>query len=421
MSQNEKEEKPDIKHKSESWIKEYTHLVYTSINACLTDNVSILASGLVYSTLIAVVPFVAFLMAFFSVFGITDQFFNIIIDWLSELLGSSMGDQVTELLRVYSTNAMGLGVFGLISFIVTSMFLINKIYAVVNEMFHTQPSSGTIRRFSNFFLFLVLGVFLVSAIITINSDINEKLQTLTSVSIKLPLWKTLLRYVLGYASIWCLLFVLNKYVPNAKVKTKVAVFGTNSGFIALLISNIIFKKVIVTTVSYSVIYGSLASVLFMLLFLYIFWFIILVSAKLVYVKQFKPDQSQIQGQPEVPSLQVSEAINMLMLICSTYRDGNGPITEKMIVRKLGISPSLIYYYLQMLVKNDIILKVVDKGNAYVPAKPLDAILVKDVVAMLYGGRDMSVDTIGEAVAQQFAVSAYDTFGNLTIENLLERI
>lgn len=421
MSQIEKEEKHSIISKAISWVKEYYNLVYTSINACLTDNISILASGLVYSTLIAVVPFVAFLMAFFSVFGLTDQFFNIIIDWLSELLGSSMGDQISELLRIYSTNAMGLGVFGLISFIITSLFLINKIYAVINRMFHTQSSSGTIRRFSNFFMFLVLGAFLFSVIITINSSINEKLQLLTSVSKKLPLWKTALRFLLGYASIWCLLFILNKYIPNAKVKNKTAVIGTNSGFIALLVSNIIFKKVIVTTVSYSVIYGSLASVLFMLLFLYIFWFIILVSAKIVYVKQFKPDQSQIQGQPEEPSMQVSEAVNMLMLICSAYRDGNGPITEKTLVRKLAISPSLVYYYLNIYLKHNIILKVVDKGNAYVPAKPIDTMLVKDVVAMLYGGCDISADTIGEAVAQQFAVSAYDTFGSLTIENLLERI
>lgn len=420
MSQIEKDE-TSINNRSKSWVKENIRLMSISINACLNDNVSILASGLVYSTLIAVVPFVAFLMAFFSVFGITDQFFNIIIDWLSELLGSSMGDQITELLRVYSTNAMGLGVFGLISFIVTSLFLINKIYAVINEMFHTQPGSGTIRRFSNFFLFLVIGVFLISAIITINTDINDKLSTLTSVNLKLPLWKTILRFVLGYASIWCLLFVFYKYVPNAKVKTKMAIFGANCGFVALLIANLIFKKVIGLTVSYSVIYGSLASVLFMLLFLYIFWFIILVGAKLVYVKQFKPDQSQIQGQPEVPSLQVSESINMLMLICSSYRNGDGPVTEKVIIRKLGISPSLVYYYLQILVKNEIILKVVDKGNAYVPAKPLDVIYVKDVISVLYGGKDVSAETIGEAVAQQFAISAYDTFGNLTIDNLLERI
>ncbi len=420
MSENIKEE-TGVVVRFKAWIKENAHLVSISINACLNDNVSILASGLVYSTLIAIVPLVAFMMAFFSIFGVTEQFFTILIEWLSDILGSSLGDQIIETIRVYSTNAMGLGVFGLISFLVTSMFLINKIYAVINEMYHTQPSSGTIRRFSNFFLFMVIGVFLISAIISINTSISDKLTILTAANKKLPLWKSILRPVPEFVSIWCLLFVLYKYVPNAKVKNKYAVFGANWGIIALLIANYIFKKVITVTVSYSVIYGSLASVLFVLLFLYIFWFIVLTCAKLVYVKQFKPDMSQIQGQPEVPALQISEAINMLMIICSAYHDGSGAVTEKTIIRKLAISPSLVYTYLQTLVKNEIILKVVSKGNAYVPAKPLDAIYVKDVVAVLYGGKDVQVSTIGDAVSDQLSSSGLEAFGSLTIENLLERV
>ncbi|NLZ68629.1 MAG: hypothetical protein GX903_06465, partial [Spirochaetales bacterium] len=59
---------------------------------------------------------------------------------------------------------------------------------------------------------------------------------------------------------------------------------------------------------------------------------------------------------------------------------------------------------------------------YVPAKPLDAIYVKDVVAVLYGEiNQKSASTIGEAVSEQLAVAGLDAMGTLTIENLLERV
>jgi len=404
------------------WLKRTYKLILLSINACLKDNVTILASGLVYSTLVSIVPFVAFMMAFFSIFGITEQFFSVLLNLLSDILGSSISDPLIGLLKQYSTNAMGLGVFGLISFIVTAIFLVNKIYSVVNQMFHTQPSNGTIRRFSNFFLFLIIGVFLISVILSFNSSINNKISTVLGQN-KLSPWRTFFTSIIPqFALIWCLLFIFYKYVPNAKVKTKNAIFGANVGIIALGIANYIFKKVVTVTVSYSVIYGSLASILFVLLFVYIFWYIVLVCAKIVYVKQFKPDLSQVQGQPELPVNQISQAINMLMIICKAYKDGEGAVSDKVIVRKLAIPPSLVYSYLQALDKNGIILTVTTKGIAYVPAKPLDAIYVKDVVAVLYGEvNQKSASTIGEAVSEQLAVAGLDAMGTLTIENLLERV
>ena len=58
---------------------------------------------------------------------------------------------------------------------------------------------------------------------------------------------------------------------------------------------------------------------------------------------------------------------------------------------------------------------------YVPAKPLDQILVKDIVKSLYAFDEESIETIGEAVSEQFLKKGLDSFNNLTLDNLLERI
>ena len=58
---------------------------------------------------------------------------------------------------------------------------------------------------------------------------------------------------------------------------------------------------------------------------------------------------------------------------------------------------------------------------YVPAKPLDQILVRDIVKSLYAFDEESIETIGEAVSEQFLKKGLDSFNNLTLDNLLERI
>jgi Predicted membrane protein len=416
-----KEDMVTFRDRMSESVRRNARIALFSYNACLKDNVTILASGLVYSSLVAVVPFAAIMLVFFTTFGIAEQFYAMILDLVSNALGDAIGIQIVDIIRHYSTNAMGLGVFGLISFIVTALLLVNKIYSVINKMFYTQPSNGMIRRFSNFFLILIIGVFLLSILLTLSNTVSQKASVLLG-GTELSAWHDFLSVIPQFALMFLLFFTVYRFVPNAKVKSRNAVYGAAFATVSLIITNYLFKSMIVLTVSYSVIYGSLASILFVLLFLYVFWYIVLVCAKMVYVRQFKPDRNQIQGQPESPVRQISQAVNMLMIIAKSYKEGEGPVTDKVLIRKLGVAPSLVYSYIEVLEKNNVILPVNKRGVAYVPAKPLDAIYVKDVVGMLYGKVSREdILTIGDAVSEQLAASGLDAMGNLTVENLLERV
>ena len=51
------------------WISDYFSVVKQGIKLIGRDNINLLASGMVYSTLIAIVPCITFLSAFLSAFG----------------------------------------------------------------------------------------------------------------------------------------------------------------------------------------------------------------------------------------------------------------------------------------------------------------------------------------------------------------
>ena len=107
------------------------------------DRITILASGIVYTTLISIVPFVSFLVAFLSLFNLLQPFYDTIAEIFTSIFGETAGGQLATMIEGYSKNASGLGVFGLISFIVTSILLINKVWAIVNQLYRSSAPART--------------------------------------------------------------------------------------------------------------------------------------------------------------------------------------------------------------------------------------------------------------------------------------
>ena len=220
------------------------------------------------------------------------------------------------------------------------------------------------------------------------------------------------------------IFSLIFFLPNAKIRFSSAFVGSLTGLVAILIATGIFKRIIVGSVNYSVIYGSLASILFLLIYFYLFWYIIMVSAEITYVHQFRPDKGVIKGRPESPLSQISEGVNLVLLVADKYRSGNGAMTEKELVRKLAIPSSRLYGYINCLEDGKIIMAVNTQRSAFVPALPLDKIYLKEVLHVLYGSERKTredIQTMGEAVAQEMEDKGIKGLEDISIENLMERL
>ncbi len=409
--------------KLRTWWKEILSVILSAFRGMGRDNISMVASGMVYSTLIAIIPCLTFLVAFLSAFGVAQPFMDMITTFLTEALGEAMGLEVNNYIRQFSTNAMSLGVAGLVSFIITGILLVDKIYISVNSIFRTRPSSGAVRRFSTFLTFIIVGAFLIVATYALKSMVQNAISRIL-IGFTRPRGNFMSSFVPCFV-IWAFLFMLYKAVPSAKIKATSAASGAFVGFILLFFATKIFNCVTQFMVSYSVIYGSLASLLIALLYLYVSWFIILFSAEVVYVHQFRPDKTLLMGHIQAPAMQISEAVNMLLLIADKYRRGGGAMTLKELMRRLGVPSATINSYLCDFEDAHMILSTNTSRTAFVPARPLDQIYLKGVIQVLYGGGHAAeaerIETIGEAVALDFLKSGTADLETISVENLLERI
>ncbi|HKM06805.1 MAG TPA: hypothetical protein VJ869_07420, partial [Sphaerochaeta sp.] len=163
--------------------------------------------------------------------------------------------------------------------------------------------------------------------------------------------------------------------------------------------------------------------LFLFLF-YAFWAVVFYSVELAYVHQFRPDTLGYKGLPQSPALQLCEGINIMMLIGSNFRNGGGATTTKEMMNRLAIPDLRLNGFLELLSQLKFITPTNNGHTMYMPMQPLENLKVQDMVNSLYGLDTIELDerdTAGEAIASQVQARGVASLGNLTIENLLQRI
>nr|WP_319473148.1 YihY/virulence factor BrkB family protein [uncultured Sphaerochaeta sp.] len=388
----------------------------------MKDNFLNSASGLVYSTLLAIVPAATFLFTFFNAFGVMEPLVSFLSQWFTELAGEEAGGQLMILLTQYTRNATSLGVVGLISFLITMVLLINKVWIVINRIYRSSRSRNALKRFAGYISFLIVATLLLAAYVSAQSILTS--WYLNLIGVTLGRWSVAASAIAPSFIVALVIFLLIYLVPNTKVRFDSAILGSIAG---LLVINIFSKLTsLLTSMAsrFSVIYGSFAAIFLFLFFCYVFWATVFFSVELAYVHQFRPEVSSFRGLPQSPALQLSEGTNIMMLIGSNFREGKGATSTKELLDRLAIPYNRLQGFLGLLTQLQFITPTNSSQTSYIPKQPLDTLRLQDLVKGLYGMEtidEVEHDTAGEAVAEQVQDRGVSALGNLTIEQLLQRI
>lgn len=399
------------------------NIFQVTINHFMVDNCFLNASGMVYTTLTALIPAITVFVTFFGALGVLEPFQDLIILGINEMFGKGVGDTFITTVNGYAQNAMSLGIVGLVSFLLTMILLINRVWSVINSIFRTSTDRNMFQRFANFISFLIITILIFAALFNIESSLSQKYAQLLGKQIDQgPL--TYLKRGAPSSLIWAGLFMLIEFIPNTKVEMRAASIGALVGTVVLLVSNYILLNLSNQAVKMSVIYGSLASIFLFILWCYMLWVIILFSVELAYVYQFRPDLDKNNGMQNTPARFLSDGINIMMLIGYNFKEGKGATTTREINEKLAIPDRILFGYLNFLCELHFIIATSSGRTTYIPSKPLEDLKVQDMVEGLFGMNTMSFDdkgTAGEAIAEQIHGHGVSSLGSLTIDNLLQRV
>lgn len=249
------------------------------------DSVTILSNGMVYSTLVAIVPCLTLIYAVLNLFGVLDPAVAFLEGYILEAFGETTGANLLSYLRVFTENAMSMGVVSLLSFFVTFVLLVDKVYTIVNRLYHTEKKGNVATRFLKYGGTILLGLLVVCFLIYFIGRFNPFALAGKLGFPALSAFERAFRGIMPLAILFFSLFGIIVMVPNTKVRFQSAVLGSAVGTVGVTILTRIFKIVVAFSVKYSVIYGSMAALLFFFMFLSYLWKIIFCSVVLSYVHQ----------------------------------------------------------------------------------------------------------------------------------------
>ena len=236
------------------------------------------AGYLTYSTMLAIVPLIMVVFSIFSAFPVFNEVTGALKAFIFTNFAPSASDMVGQYIDEFVNNSKKMSAVGIISLIVVALMLINSIDRTLNSIWHDTETRPIFTSFAIYWLILTLGPLLVGASIAASTYVKTMFESASNFSFGLKL----LSFV-PFLSTWFIFTLIYMVVPNKKVSIKHSAAGALIAAVFFTLGKQAFTWYIVTFPSYQLIYGAMATLPIMLLWIQLSWTVVLLGAQLAAV------------------------------------------------------------------------------------------------------------------------------------------
>ena len=398
---------------------------YGLIRDMVSGQITLRAMSLVYTTLLSVVPLIAFSFSVLQGFGIHNQLEPFLYDFLEPLgeQGARITTQVIEL--VDNVKGGVLGGISLAFFIYTAVSMVQKMEESFNYVWYVAKRRSFARRLTEYMIVLLIGpVIIVVALGMIASLRSNTLVQffLTNEAIGPILVAT--NKLTPYLLVTGVFTFLYMYMPNTRVRFKAALIGGLAGGFIWASLSVIFATFVLYSSRTQLIYSGFAVAILTLIWLYLNWLVLLFGAQLAYYIQ-NPAFLRIGRREPRLSNAMSErlALNIMLYVGRAFLDPDKSVTAAQISEKMRMPSITLSPVLTALEENGL-LAATDKEDL-LPGKDMARIRLKDILAVVrdHGEtgsyRDPKWSSEINAFGKDLDDAVLNTVGDRTLSDLLE--
>ena len=285
-----------IRHKTKhhtrpiwSWLK----LLWLRIDE---DHMTTLAGNLAYVSLLSLVPLIAVIFAVFAAFPMFSEVSIQLRHFVFSNFIPTTGDVIQRYIEQFVANSSKMTAVGACGLVVTSLLLMYSIDSALNSIWRSTRVRPRIYSFAVYWMILTLGPLLAGASLAISSYLLS-LRWASGLNGAIDNMLRVFPLILSWISFW----LLYSIVPTTRVPNRDAVIGA---FVAALLFEAGkkgFALYITTFPSYQLIYGVLAVVPILFLWVYWTWCIVLLGAEITVTlgeyRRLKKAAEQEEDQP----------------------------------------------------------------------------------------------------------------------------
>lgn len=235
-------------------------------------NIPVSAGYLTYSTTLAIVPLVMVVFSIFTAFPIFQEATEQLKTLIYDNFAPNAGDMVEEYIDLFVANSKKMGIVSTIGLVVVALMLIQSIDETLNKMWRNHRKRSIFISFLLYAVILFIAPLLAGGSIAISSYIFS--MAIFNENGLLSFSQQLLQYT-PFLLIWLLFTTVYWLVPNTKVNILHAMLGAIVAAIFFTLGKQAFVWYISTFPSYQAIYGALAVLPIMLLWIHLGWQVVL--------------------------------------------------------------------------------------------------------------------------------------------------
>ena len=398
--------------------------LYAVLRDFFSGQLTMRAMSLVYTTLLSIVPLLAFSFSVAKGFGIHEQIQDQMYLFLEPLgdRGAEITDKVMAL--VYNVDGRVLGGVSLAFFMWTAVSMVQKVEESLNYVWYVSESRSFARRFTEYMAVLMIGplaIFIAVGMITAVQN-QSIVQYLLQNQIVGPLFVATSKLT-PYFIVAGVFAFLYWFMPNTRVRVVPALLGGLAGGFIWASMVIVFTTFVATASARQAVYASFAIAIVTLIWLYLNWLTLLIGAQLAFYIQH-PEYLRIGRQEPRLSNALRErlALNIMLLVGRAFRDPQQSLSIQALSDALQI-PSLTFEPILRDLEDDGLLTTNEKEEL-LPGRETALITLREILNVVrsQGGTgswreprwDKHVDDVGRRLDE----ATLSTVGDQTLVDLI---
>jgi membrane protein len=384
------------------------------------------AKGLVYMSILSLVPLLAVMFSVLKGFGVHNQLEPLLLQLL-EPLGEKGAELTTTILSFVDNISVGvLGAVGLGVLMFTVISLIQQIEAAFNSTWRVRHLRPMLERFSHYISVLLVGPVLIFSAVGLSQSVQHMslFQQAVETDTGAFLYNTLSVYLPFLMTVMAFTF-LYMFVPNTRVKFSAAFFGATITSLLFKVAASIFTLFIAGSAKYDAIYSAFATIIILFIWIFIIWLILLLGSSIAYYFQHSEKLLYLYRNEELSPYE-SEALALQIMVIATraYYAENPPISLNRLSRQLQLPDDLVENMVYQLEKGGY-LKILDtEKTSIIPGCPPEETTCADLLAYIHDSkkqRTRRVDLITEKkvinILNLAEKEALDAIQNVSIKEL----